>query len=121
MEKVARFFKPNIFFFFCLLHLWHMEVPRLGVYSELLLPAYARATAMPDPSCVCNLHQSSRQRWILNPLSEARDRTRNLMVPSQIHFCCTKMGTPTHLKSRKKCLLFTVYPSTANSLLFSSG
>ena len=28
---------------------------------------------------------SSRQRWVLNPLSKARDQTRSLMVPSQIH------------------------------------
>ena len=30
-------------------HLWHMEVPRLGVESELQLLAYTTATAMPDP------------------------------------------------------------------------
>ena len=29
-----------------------------------------------------------------NPLSEARDQTHNLVVPSQICFCCTMMGTP---------------------------
>ena len=33
-----------------------------------------------------DLHHSSQRRRILNPLSEARDRTRNLMVPSQIRF-----------------------------------
>ena len=38
-----------------------------------------------NPSCICNPHHSSRQRRILNPLSEARDRTGNLMVPSRIH------------------------------------
>ena len=48
-----------------------------------------------DTSHVCNLHHSSRQRWIPHPLSEARDRTRNLMAPSQIRFSCTTMGTPT--------------------------
>ena len=48
-----------------------MEVPRLGVEWELELPAYITATAMADPSYVCDLHR--RQRWILNPLSEARD------------------------------------------------
>ena len=32
---------------------WHMEVPRLGVQSELLPPAYATATAMPDLSHIC--------------------------------------------------------------------
>ena len=41
--------------------------------------------------------QPTPQLWqcqILNPLSEARDRTCNLMVPSQISFHCTTMGTP---------------------------
>ena len=28
----------------------HIEVPRPGVESELQLPAYTTATAMPDPS-----------------------------------------------------------------------
>ena len=31
-----------------------------------------------------NLHHSSRQRRIVNPLSKGRDRTRDLMVPSRI-------------------------------------
>ena len=31
------------------LHLQHMEVPRLGVKSELKLPVYTTATATPDP------------------------------------------------------------------------
>ena len=39
------------------------------------------------------LQPTSQQCQILNPLSEARYRTRNLMVPSQIRFCCTTMGT----------------------------
>jgi len=55
-----------------------MEVPRLRVTSELQLLAYPTATAMPDLSRVCNLHHSSWQPQILNPLSEARDRTHNL-------------------------------------------
>ena len=61
-----------------------MEVPRLGVKLELLLPACATATATPDLSHICNLHHSSQQRRILNPLSEARDRTCILMDTSQI-------------------------------------
>ena len=36
------------------------------------------ATATPDPSCICNLHHSSQQGWILNPLSQARDQTHFL-------------------------------------------
>ena len=69
--------------------LWHMEVPRLGVESELLLPAYTTATATPDPSHICDpyLHYSSQQCQILNPLSKARDQTCNLIDTSQIRFC----------------------------------
>ena len=62
--------------------LQHMEVPRLGVESELQLPAYTTATGTRDLSHVCGLHHSSPQHQILNPLIEARDQTRDLMVPS---------------------------------------
>ena len=37
-----------------------------------------------DPSHVCDLHYSSWQHQILNPLSKATDWTHNLMVPSWI-------------------------------------
>ena len=73
-----------VFFVFLGPNLQHMEVPRLGVELELLLLASARATATPDPSHVCDLHHSSQQCRILNPLNEARDRTRNIMVLSRI-------------------------------------
>ena len=36
-----------------------MKVPRLGVQTELQLPAYTIATAIPDPSHICDLHHSS--------------------------------------------------------------
>ena len=52
------------------------------------------ATATQDPSHIYDLHHNSWQCQVLNPLSEARDRTHNLMVPSQIHFRCTMMGIP---------------------------
>ena len=61
------------FFFFSGLHLQYMEVPRLGVQSELQLLAFTTAAATLDLSCVCDLHHSSRQGQILKPLSEARD------------------------------------------------
>ena len=61
---------------------------------KLQLPAYTTATAARDPSCICDLHHSSRQCRILNSLSKARDRTRNLRAPSRIRFCCTTTGTP---------------------------
>ena len=54
---------------------WHMEVSRLGVKLELQLPAYTTATATQDLSHVCDLHYSSEQHQILNPLSKARDQT----------------------------------------------
>ena len=60
------------------------EVPRLGVESELQPLAYATATATPDPRLTCDLHHSSWQRQILNPLSEARDETCFLMDTSQV-------------------------------------
>ena len=62
-----------IFFFgFLGPHPWYMEVPRVGVEMELQLLAYTTVTATWDPSHVCDLHHSSWQRQILNPLSEAR-------------------------------------------------
>ena len=56
-----------IFFLFFSLgwHSWYMEVPRLGVEAELHLLAYATALTTQDPSCICNLHHSSLQLWIL--------------------------------------------------------
>ena len=61
-----------LFFFFPPLpflgpHLWHMEVPRPGVESELPLLACAVATETRNPSCTCNLYHSSWQHWIPNP------------------------------------------------------
>ena len=65
----------HFFFFFGFLGLYprHVEVPRLGVESELQPPAYTTATAAWDLSHICDLRHSGRQHWILHPLSEARD------------------------------------------------
>ena len=63
----------------------HMEVPRLGVESELQPPAYARATATQDLSRGLQPTPQLTAVPNLNPLSKARVRTHNLMVPSQIH------------------------------------
>ena len=52
------------------------------------------ATATGDPSHNLDLHHSSPQHWILNPLSKARDRTHILLDTSWIHFHCATMGTP---------------------------
>ena len=71
---VLKLFPFFFLFFFLGPHVKHMEVPRLGVKSQLQLPAYATAKAMPDPSCIWNLHCSSWQCRIPNPMSESRDR-----------------------------------------------
>ena len=63
------------YFFFLWPHPRHMEVPRLGVKSELQLLAYPTATATQDPSPICHRHHSSRQCLILSLLSKARDLT----------------------------------------------
>ena len=59
-----------------------MEVPSLGVKSELQVPAYTTTTVKPDPSCI--LHHSLEQCQMLNSLSKARDQTHILMDISQI-------------------------------------
>ena len=69
-----------------------MEVPRLVVESEPQPLALDPATQ--DPSCVFDLHHSSRQHQILNTLGEARDQTLKIMTPSWIRFHCATMGTP---------------------------
>ena len=47
-----------------------------------------------DLSHICDLYQSSRQHWIINSLSKARDRTCVLMETSQICFHWATTGTP---------------------------
>ena len=59
-----------------------MEVPRLGVESELQLPVTATATQ--DLSHICDLHYSSQQCGVPKPLRKARDQTRILMDTSRI-------------------------------------
>ena len=77
-----------------------MEVPRLGVESELLLPAYTTATAIQDLSYICNLHHSSRQRWILNPLEQGQGS--NLRP----HGCLSDLLTTEPLQELQKTDVF---------------
>ena len=90
------FFLSFFLFFFLFLepHPWYMEVPRLGVELELQLLACATATAMPDPSRICDLNHRSQQCQIPNPLSQARDPTCILINTSQICFHCAMMVFP---------------------------
>ena len=92
------------FFFFVILAIFviflssnflqYMEVPRLGVKLELEPPVYTIATAVRDPSRICDLHHSSQQHWILNSLSKARARTHIFMDTSQAHYGWAMMGIP---------------------------
>ena len=66
---IKQFFYFNFFFPFLGLHLWHMEVTRLRVESEL-------------------------QHWIFNPLSEARGGTHILMDASQVLNPLSHIGNP---------------------------
>ena len=95
--RFFSFFKDRHYYLlFCLfvcflgggLHLWHMEISRLGWnWSCSCWPTVtATATATLDPSCVCNPYHSSRQHWILNPLSEARDQTCPLTDARWFHY-----------------------------------
>ena len=88
MEDRMKIKRMSFLFFIFFLgpHLQHMEVPRLGVEWELQLLAYTTVTATPDLSRICELHCSSRQRWILNPLSEAKDGTHILVDTSWIRY-----------------------------------
>ena len=52
---------------------------------------------MPDLSQVFDLHHSSWQHQILNPLSEARDGTHILMGTSWVHYRWVTVRTPEHL------------------------
>ena len=98
MERRAFWIEEvrSLGFFVCLLpcfsgpHPWHIEVPRLGVKSELQLQACTIATAMQDISHLCDLDHSSWQcrtltqwarpgiepasSWILVGLSAAETR-----------------------------------------------
>ena len=61
-----------------------MEVLRLGAESELQQQAYATAKATLDLSCICDLHHSFWQCWILSSLSKARGQTCILMDSSWV-------------------------------------
>ena len=95
-NSVPSFFKFHfvLFYFICghSCRIWKFS--RLGIESEPQVPAYTTATATLDLSCICSLHHSSRQCWILNPLSETRDQTCVLMDSSQISFRWATMATP---------------------------
>ena len=82
-----------LFFSFLGPHLEHMEVPWPGVELELQLPACATVTATPDASHIFDLHHSSWQLQIINPLSKARGQTCILMDTCRDCYCWATIGT----------------------------
>ena len=74
-----------LFFVFVGMHLWHMEVPRLGVKLELQLPAYTTATQIQATSVTYTT--AHRNGGYCNPLIEVRDQTHILVDTSHIHYC----------------------------------
>ena len=98
-------------FCFCLFRAtqWHIKFPRLGAKLELQLPAYTTTTATQDPSLVCNLHHSSRQCRILNPLSEARvEPASSWMLVRFISAVPRREPLFTIFKCRDKIIFFVV-------------
>ena len=82
-----------------------MEAPRLGVKSEPQQPTYATATAMPDPSRVCDLCCSSQPCQTFNPLSEARDGTHVLLDTSLVLNPLSHHGNSPGQALEPSCLL----------------
>ena len=57
-------------------------------------PSYATAIALQDLSRIRDLHHSSWQHRMLNPLSGARDGTHIFVATSRVCFLCAATGTP---------------------------
>ena len=89
----------------------HKEVPRLGVNSELQLPA--TATATPDPNHVWDLRYSSWHCCIFNPLNEARNWTGILVDTSRVYYQWVNMGTSQRIF---KCLILLTVGATLHNL-----
>ena len=88
--------RNNFFFVFCLFRAALMACGGSQARGPIgaIAAGLHRSHSNAGSDCVCDVHHSSRQHRILNPLREARDRTHNLMVPCRICFRCTTTGTP---------------------------
>ena len=74
---------------------------KIGAIAAALHHSHSHTGSKP---CL-QLTPRSWQRWIFSPLSEARNWTCNLMVPSQICFHCATMGTPPYPNFWQKFIL----------------
>ena len=95
--------EPDSFsFFFSFLSFFRAAPSSCGSsQAKVQLLAFATATAMQNPNHIFDLHHSSRQCWILKPLSKARDQTQVLMDTSQVHNLLSQKGTPRTCISNK--------------------
>ena len=75
---------------------------------------------MPDLSSICDLHHSSQQCQIPNPLSEARDQTHNFMVTGWICFLYAMMGTPIPFILKAPTPIPLLSLSSVNSVFYLS-
>ena len=83
---VERSIQPS--FFVCLFFKAAPTVYRISQTRGWIRATAAglhHSIATPDPNRICDLYHSSRQGQILNPLIEAGDWTRNLLVTSRVH------------------------------------
>ena len=116
-----------------------MEIPRLGVKSELQLPAYTTATAALDPSCICSLQHSSWQMpdpqptergqgsnphphgyyWDSLPMSHNRKCHTKKIVLNQYYFLIAIKRKDKNILSKRKIqiyvFLFMVEPGAYGS------
>ena len=88
-------------FLFCFVLFWFVFGATPVAYTRSqargrlrAVAAYPTATATPNPSHICNLHHGSRQQWIVNSLSKARDWTHILMNIGWIYYHWATRVTP---------------------------
>ena len=88
--SLSSFLPFSLSFPFSSFLLFFMGAPAVDGGSQARGPigataaGYTTATATRDPSQICDLHHSSGQRLIINPLSEATDATHILMDVSRV-------------------------------------
>ena len=88
-------------FVFCLFRAATMAYGGSQARGLIRAVAYTTATATWDPCHIFNLHHSSRQRRILNPLSKVRDQTQLVSINAS--------SIPQHMGS-EPCLRPTPHP-----------
>ena len=106
MRMCLEWGKKFVFFFFFIFFLkkatpvaYASSWARGGIRGAAT--AYATATAMLDPSSICDLRHSMRQSQVLNPPSKARDQT----VSSER--LCWVLNPLSHNRNSKICFLLS--------------